>query len=38
MKEYVMGNGAIALGALKAGVNVVCGTSSGEVVGVSGRL
>ncbi len=35
MKEYVMGNGAIALGALKAGVNVVCGypgTPSSEII------
>ena len=35
MKEYVMGNGAIALGALKAGVNVACGypgTPSSEII------
>ncbi len=35
MKEYVMGNGAIALGALKAGVNIVCGypgTPSSEII------
>ena len=35
MKEYVMGNGAIALGALAAGVNLVCGypgTPSTEVL------
>ena len=35
MKEYVMGNGAIALGALKAGVNVACGypgTPSSEIL------
>ena len=35
MKEYVMGNGAIALGALKAGVNIACGypgTPSSEII------
>ena len=35
MKEYVMGNGAIALGVLKAGVNIVCGypgTPSSEII------
>ena len=35
MKEYVMGNGAIALGALVAGVNVVTGypgTPSSEII------
>lgn len=35
MKQYVMGNGAIALGALAAGVNVVCGypgTPSSEII------
>ncbi len=35
MKEYVMGNGAIALGALAAGVNVVAGypgTPSSEII------
>ncbi len=35
MKEYVMGNGAIALGALKAGVNMACGypgTPSSEII------
>ena len=35
MKEYVMGNGAIAYGALKAGVNLVSGypgTPSSEIV------
>ena len=34
-KEYVMGNGAIALGALSAGVNVVSGypgTPSSEII------
>ena len=36
MKEYVMGNGAIALGALAAGVNLVAGypgTPSSEIIG-----
>ena len=35
MKEYVMGNGAIALGALAAGVNLVAGypgTPSSEII------
>ena len=35
MKEYVMGNAAIALGALKAGVNIACGypgTPSSEII------
>lgn len=35
MQEYVMGNGAIALGALAAGVNLVSGypgTPSSEIV------
>lgn len=35
MQEYVMGNGAIALGALAAGVNLVAGypgTPSSEIV------
>ena len=35
MKEYVMGNGAIALGALAAGVNVAAGypgTPSSEII------
>ena len=35
MKEYVMGNGAIALGALSAGVNLVAGypgTPSSEII------
>ncbi len=35
MREYVMGNGAIALGALKAGVNLVSGypgTPSSEII------
>lgn len=35
MKEYVMGNGAIALGAMKAGVNFACGypgTPSSEII------
>ena len=34
-KEYVMGNGAIALGALAAGVNLVAGypgTPSSEII------
>ena len=34
-KEYVMGNAAIALGAIGAGVNVVCGypgTPSSEII------
>ena len=35
MQEYVMGNGAIALGALAAGVNLVAGypgTPSSEIL------
>ena len=35
MREYVMGNGAIALGALAAGVNLVAGypgTPSSEII------
>ena len=35
MREYVMGNGAIALGALAAGVNIACGypgTPSSEII------
>ena len=35
MREYVMGNGAMALGAIKAGVNIACGypgTPSSEII------
>ena len=39
-REYVMGNGAIALGALAAGVNVVTGypgTPSSEIIETIGK-